>query len=402
LVTAVLSASRGALIGLVAVFVVAGVLAAGRYRRQVVAAAAVAIAGAFAVPFTRDRILGTSPLSAHTISGRDLLWRETLALFGHHPLLGTGPSGFAVAVVGEHDLTWQREIGPAFPPDSPHNWLLQSLDAGGPLLLAITLALVALVLQRLWRAREDAWTAGTLIGLVGYGVTLLFHLTSPGTTIAAATFAGAALAAPAGEAALRWWDRASVVVAGVLVVVFTSAAVSELVLRHASEQVADGRLATAEHEFDVVRGLRVWDVDLPAVIAHEFVSVSAGGDAGFGTAARSYAQRWLDRTGPIAQDESVREDRALVLEGAGRYADALTVVDGILAGDPDNPLLLLRQGVLYGELHRYPDAERALRRAASISPSSPEPWSDLATLYGLEGKPAQQAAAQRRAQQLTG
>jgi hypothetical protein len=396
--TVVLSASRGALIGLAVVLVVVGLVGAKRW--YVMGAAAVAAALTLAVPFTRERVLGTTPLAGHTISGRNLLWHETLSLIGAHPALGVGPSQYGVAIVGEHDRKWYTTVGPAFPPDSPHNWILQALDAGGPLLLVVLLALVVLLVRSCWPGLRDgdAWVAGAVAGLAGYGTALLFHLTSPGTTLPALVLAGSLLAVPVSSRRRRWAAPVLTGVAALLALAFLLASIGEIVLRRATVDVAHGKLASADAAFDAVHALRPWDVDLAAQATHEYAVSAGNGNA----AAIGLGQGWLHSAGLVTADEQVVEDRALLLEAAGKYTQARAVLLRQLDVDHGNPLLILRVGVLDAELSDSAAAERNFLRAARISPQSPEPWQDLATLYRQLGESGKAAAAQRRARQLTG
>lgn len=429
-VTVVLSASRGALAGLVVALAVLGLLALRRTRAAVAGTAVVAAALTLAVPFTRDRVLGTSPLAGHTISGRDLLWRETLRLVADHPLLGVGPSQFENAIVAEHDFAWESQVGPAFPPDSPHNWMLQLLDAGGPALLAVALCLGFLMIRAALGARRDTggrdtggrdtggWPAATLAGLAGYATALLFHLSSPGTSIPALVLAGSLLAVaapssvatargvtpargrtnrePAPSGVSRFLAPAVTGLASLLAVVFASASVAEILLRQATVSVAHGALDRADSQFALARALRPWDVDLPAEAVGEFAVAANSGDA----TAIAFGQKWLRRSGSVADDEQVIEDDATLLEAAGQYRAALAVLTKQRGLDPDNPLLLLRCGVLQAELHDAAAAEADFRRAAVISPTSPEPWQDLATLYAQEGNTTQADQARAAAKRL--
>lgn len=398
--TVVLSASRGALIGLVVVLVVLAIVSVRRARWFVAGAAGAAAVLTLIVPFTRERVLGTTPLAGHTITGRNLLWRETLSLIGKHPVLGVGPSQYEVAIVDQHDRKWQSTVGPAFPPDSPHNWILQTLDSGGPLLLVLLLVLIVLLVRGRWTQLRDnePWTVGSIAGLGGYGAALLFHLTSPGTTIPALVLAGAALAVPLTQARTRWLPYANACLAGVLALAFLLAGVGEIVLRHATIDVARGNVSAADSGFDAVRALRPWDVDLPAAVTHEYaVSASAGN-----TAAIALGDRWLRRVHAVAQDEQVVEDHALLEEAAKHYSAARAILTGQLVRDPYNPLLVLRLGVVEAELSNYPAAERNFVRASRISSDSPEPWQDLATLYTQLGETSKAKSAQLQAHRRGG
>src|SRR5690606_21216650 len=96
-------------------------------------------------------------------------------------------------------------VDPGTTLDSPHNWVLQALSAGGlPLaLLAVGLAVAAAIVGfSRWRsavafAKPDArevHLAGSGVALLALGVALLTHFTSPGTTLLAAVLLGSLLA----------------------------------------------------------------------------------------------------------------------------------------------------------------------------------------------------------------
>ena len=398
--TVVMSASRGALLGLVVVLVVLGIVSTRRIRLAVIGAVAAVAVLALAIPFTRARVLDASPFAAQTVSGRQQLWSQTLSLIAHRPVLGIGPSQFQVAVVAEHDRRWETTVGPANPPESPHDWVLQALSAGGVVLLIVLLALIVVLVRRSWPAlrAHDSWVEATTAGVAGYAVALLFHLTAPGTTIPAALLAGSLLAVPVAQAGRSRLAPLVSGVAALLVVVFTCASIAEIVLRQATVDVLGGDLAAADHDFGSARVLRPWDVDLPAQALHEFAVVAQSG----GRAAVPYGRTWWARTGPVRADEQVVQDHAAVLEAAGDYPAALAVIGRQLLIDRYNPLLILRRGVLYAELHEYGDAERDFRTAASIAPGSPQPWQDLAVLFEQTHQPARAAAARAAAKRRGG
>jgi O-antigen ligase len=401
----VLSESRGALAGLIVAALVVGWFAGDRRVRLTLAAVVVAAVGlAFAVPSSRDRLLGQSPLSAHTAHGRSLLWSESLSLVGDHPLLGVGPSRFEVAIQPEHDVRWQRDVGPQDPPDSPHNWLLQAASAGGVLLLALALALAGGVLflgRRAVRARSDgnALALGALAGVTGYGVALLAHFTSPGPTGLAALLAGALVAVPRQpEAVARRPLRVVAVAAyGVLALVFVFAGVAEIWLRAAILDTARGDYAAADRGFSVVEHLRPWDADVSLVAAHAFAQ-----QALLDAEALPVASVWTgDATVHLGDDPQLLVDKASVAEARGDFPSAVALLSAVLGVDPADPVVLLRRGVVHAEAEDYPAAERDLRRAAEISPRSPDPWTDLAVVYDLQGRAADAARAREQARQLS-
>lgn len=399
-VTVVLSQSRAALAALVVVAAVIAVVIGGRRQPLVVAVAALAaVAVAFAIPASRDRLLERSPLAAHTAHGRVLLWQESLALLGNHPVLGVGPSGFEVAVQREHDAQWQRDVGPANPPDSPHNWLLQAGAAGGVPLLLLAIAMsVAVVVhaRRRMRAGDDSGLAvGAFAGLVGYAVALLAHFTAPGETTYAAVLAGALVATPVGATAVGWRDRVASAAMALIALLFVFAAVAEIVLRSAFVSAEHGDLQTADRRFHAAQTLRPWDVDIPLVAAHAFAQLSLDN----ADAARLAAD-WI-ADAPATGDPQLLVDEAAVQEAAGQLARADQLLTAALAADHDDPSILLRRGVVRAEAKNYAGAEGDLLHAASLSPTSPDPWRDLAVVYREQGRKPDAARATAHAQRLS-
>lgn len=423
--TVVLSASRGALLAVVPLAIVLavaialgrpGAVASGRKVVLGIGVTLLAVAGAaFALPLTRTRILAESPLAADTASGRLLLWRESLRLVGAHAGLGVGPSGFLDAIGVDHSRTWQVRFGAAYPPDSPHNWLLQAASAGGIVLAVLAVAFGVLVLVRGWRAvpaqpsaGERGAFAGLLAGLVGYGTALLFHLTSPGTTPLAAFCAGALVAVPAagrvradggvGAVVDRWRHLVVAVVMGGLTVLLVAAACSEIPLKAAIGEISSGRLAAAQHDFQLAHDLRPWDDEIAATAGHAFVvaaqadaaaagvgpgsgEVGAAG-AGAGTSAahgelvasrRSarLAQLWVT-TELDAYPDSIQslEDQAALDQLAGRVAAAASLLQRAAHLDPLDPQILLGQGLVAEQARAFGKAERFLTEAGQIDPSS--------------------------------
>jgi O-antigen ligase len=410
--TVILSASRSALIALLVELVVWAVIAGSRRIRAGVLVVAVAITGiAFAVPATRDRITGSSQLAHHTVTGRELLWRETLHLDAHHLLLGVGPSNYRTAITAEHDREWQQRVGPDNPPDSPHDVFLQVLSDGGIPGLLAALAVVLLMLgpgvramrRSLPEPEQMALGSGVLIAVVGYGGTLAVGITSPGPTALAAFLAGLLAAEPATvdeRAARKARDVTVAAVAMGLTVVFVLAGIAEVALRSAILDVGDRDIAGADHQFHVARALRAWDLDLPDVAAHAFLTEAIATDT---QSSAVTGQEWLTRVpGALRDDEQVRLDTAQADELFGRLPQARTLLSAVLIDDPDNPAVLLRRGIVEAEQHDDPAAIRDFRQVSEIDVHSPEPWQDLAVVYDHEHRPRAAAAARARARQRGG
>jgi hypothetical protein len=402
----VLSASRGALAAMVIEFLLLGFVLRGRRAVAAGLAAVVALAGlSFVVPATRDRVLGTSPLARHTVSGRELLWRETLSLDASHLALGVGPSNYKSAIVAKHNREWQSKVGPQDPPDSPHSLPLQALSDGGlPLLLLFAVLCGQMVVvggRRAWRGRAEAvpLEAGAMIGLVGYGIASLVGLTSPGPTLLASAFLGIVMSERPQERRTSIATRAIGAVCFALGLVFLMAEIAEIPLRHAIVHVSRGEVASADHDFAVAHVLRPWDLDLPDVAAHALVTygIATGDGAAVGRAAV-----WLDKVpSELREDEQVMLDRASLDEALGNYIAAERGLTAVLGRDRDNPAVLLQRGIVEAEGGSSASAERDFRAAANVVPDDPGPWADLAVLYQQEGRSSDAAVAKARAEALS-
>jgi O-antigen ligase len=344
------SGSRGALAGAVVLVIVLVALTPARAARVVLlVGGAILVIGVLALPATRSRVLTTTHLSQQTVTGRRLLWGETLDLLGDHPLLGVGPSGYVDTIPAYHSRRYEREIGPANPPDSPHDWLLQAVLAGGPALALIALALAGLVLVRGRRAieaepsaAEAAAIGGLLAGLAGYAVALLFYFTSPGTTPLAALFAGALIAQPPRS----WWAPARAFGAAgyaLLTLVLVVAAFAEIPLRSALDEAAAANLRAADHDFHVARDLRLWDAGVAQTATHAYAALAGEHVTGAAAFGLPWAARELR-----AYPDSIQglEDAATLDAAAGRPAAAAALLRKARRLEPHNPDLNLANAQL--------------------------------------------------------
>jgi O-antigen ligase len=338
--TLVCSGSRGALAGALVVVAGLALLTPSRSARIALAAGvACMLVATFAVSGTRTRVLGTDRLASHTVSGRTLLWGETASLLSRRPVLGVGPNGYRDTIPAYHSAHYERVVGPANPPDSPHNWLLQAAVDGGVVLLALALGLVVLTFRRGWTALasqpsagERAAIGGVLAGLAGYGTALLFHFTSPGTTPLAAVFGGALLAGPADAAAATDWAgrtwrrvrsgarRAAVTAFAVIALVMAAGAAAEIALRSAIVDASSGRLSAAESRFRLARDLRPWDDEIDATAGHAFATLAGAGDS----AAIGPAEHWVSKEVSAYPDSvQAKEDQAILDLAQRRFAAAV-------------------------------------------------------------------------------
>jgi hypothetical protein len=338
------SGSRGALVGAIVLALVLAALAPSRGSRLAIAAGCAILAlGVLALPTTRSRVLSRTELSRQTVTGRTLLWRETLDLVGDHPLLGVGPSGYVDAIPVDHDRRYEQEVGPANPPDNPEDWLLQAAAAGGPGLALLAVILAGFVLWRgaqsvaeQRRSAERAALGGMLAGLAGYSAALLFHFTSAGTTPLAALFAGALIVAPPRAPASAYARLRGLVIAAyvVLTLVLAAGAVAEVPLRSALLQAAAGNLAAADRDFHTARDLRPWDAGIAQTATHAFAVLALHYEAGASRFGLPWARKEL-----AAYPDSIQglEDAAALESAAGRPGAAGSLLRKARRLEPYNP-----------------------------------------------------------------
>ncbi|MFC5930972.1 O-antigen ligase family protein [Cryobacterium melibiosiphilum] len=411
--TVVLSASRAGLLAagvtvvvLLVLEIVRGDRVAARRTAVIGASAAVLLAaGTLLVPFTRNRVLGASPLAAQSFEGRFDFWRDSLALLAAHPF-GLGPSGFLNEYSGVSTATDSSTL------DSPHNWLFQVALAGGVPLVMLVLGIVIAGVWggvRGWRraclaaahltaanltatdaARPDL-QAAALAGLAGFGVALLTHFTAPSTTIVAAALAGVLLAAgPTGGARARLATAANAGLArGTRTAALTAWTVAllmamsaEVPLNAGVTAAARGQIAAADAAFDHARSLRPWDTDLESIAAQSFAAASdaasaaastagpatpegaaaAAGAADAGQLAVEWAQRSrADLPGTVATERALAVGQLAVGDSAGA-ARTLAVLVRLAPGDPaiavQNAIVLYTVGDISGTAA---EVQRALR-----------------------------------------
>jgi hypothetical protein len=375
------SLSRGAYIGAaITVAILLPLLPGHRQRVALLVCSAIAAVAVFTLPTSRARVTGTSPLASETVSGRGLLWGETLHVIASEPLVGVGVGGFVDALPRHQTLRYEREIGPQTLPDSPENWLLQAAVDGGLPLLAISVALAAATIARGLRATlaepeqaDRAALAGMVAGVAGYGVALLFYFTSSGATPLAMLFAGALLAErlPTGAALTSRIKRTRVAAAvgfGVLTVVLVPAALAEIPLRSAILSSSRGAVATADANFRAARTLRPWDAAIDEDASHAFAELASSNVAGAATAGVPWASRSLSATPDSVQAIA---DAATIDLGTGRAVTAATLLDHALALDPlDGDLRIAAAGAAL-VLGRRDQAIALAEQARADNPADP-------------------------------
>jgi hypothetical protein len=436
LATVAVSASRAAFLGAVvvvlalAVFQVAGLVVAARHtagadaerhRRRIgrglliaVGTLVLLVGVALAVPLTRNRLLGLSPLSMTTVSDRVLMWQEALAILLGRPLTGVGPSGFVDAVPAFWGDAWYESVGADTVLDSPHNLLLQTALAGGlPLLLVLVVTglLVVVTGWRRWSAtvteiaasvavaepvRAESLRAlvlaGSVAGLLGTAAALLTTYTAPATALIACLLVGVVVAAPvrsrpapagagtAAGAAARSAARPARILRTVVVALWAAWLVlnagAELPLQRAEDAAAAGRIAAADEEYGLAQALRPWDADIASIAARELAAVAQrDGRGGEGDGADYDGSVYDGAAGPGATEPGTRpigpdplddETRLTAASMAARWAER--ALDRV----PDSvPTLKALAGALevLGEEERR---EAVLDRLARLAPNDPD------------------------------
>lgn len=370
--TVVLSGSRAALLAtFVALAVHAVVMLRDRTPRRVLMAAGGSFlalgALALALPQIRDR-LG----EGRTITGRLLLWKETLQVGGDRWWLG-GPSTFVDKVGRYRDQDWVREVGTSNPPDSPHSWPLQALVAGGVPLLLVAVTLAALVLVVGWRAvrREaDPLVLGLLAATVGYGIALLPNFTIAGSTCLAAFLVGCLVSEPAPRTEPRplVWAVAAAAAAGA--VVFAMGALAERALQDGIEDATGGDSVAADAAFERAEHLRPLDGDVAMLAAQTQAGLADNDVEGAAERAKHWAEKSLDRT-----PDTYASGLALaVAQVHDQDLDAaLRTLDPLVELYPTEPGARIQRGLARFGLGDVDGARSDLRRARALDPRNPVP-----------------------------
>jgi len=412
-VCVVTSGSRAALLGALVTAIVLAVVCVRRERRFVLIGSLAIMLATFALPGTRDRLTGASPLSRATVTGRLDVWRETWGLVASRPF-GVGPSGYVDAIPSAHTIAWFRTQPTDLILDSPHTLPLQLWAAGGPALVVVALIGLGMLarpvarrLTVLHRHPGSDLSAAALIGLPGYAVVLLTHFTGPTTTVAAATLLGAALplavtapspsgrlSRPAPVSHPTWpYVSGSALVATLL----TLGAVAEIPLRSGIDAVAGSDTTKADEAFTLAIRLRPWTADDISLIAlHAYAAAGRNGDRALG----AHGNTWVRRVGLLSSSPGALGDAGSVSELTGDLAAADQHFAAARALAPHDPALTLRHGVVAAERGDLVRAERLFLEVTRTVPESPDAWRNLAVLHGLTGDAVQQANAQARADEL--
>lgn len=418
--TTVLSGSRAALLGLIVaiiILVLGVVLGEGRIDRRTVTTAISAVVGAgllvLLVPGLRERLMTGS-----TITGRWLLWAQSLKMAADHPWSGVGPSGFVDVFPAYQNQQWAIQTGGDFPPDSPHLWLLQALLAGGIPLLLLALLLAASVLaaavHRI-RTADDQQRInliGPFAAMAGYGAGLLTGFSSPGTTPLAVFLCGGLIATTTRQAPLltgkfglvaeklRSGHLRFALGAGAIATGFAfalPATAAEWPMDAGAHLARDGDTAGAEHQFQSAYSLRPWDSDTALLAAQAFAGPAADGNPEAAARAVEWAKISLGGT-----PGSIEAGLALSIGymHTGNLQAAKSHLDTLITRAPYTTALYIQRGVTNFGLGNPQQSLTDLQTAATQSPSSPLPWSIMAGVYDRIGDPGKAAAARLKADQI--
>lgn len=404
LVSVATSASRGGLlaIAVVALGLTIVFVASSPKRGRDAAIAGGVVLGAFllmiAIPLTRSRLFGTSPLSQQTVVDRFYMWDDAWALIQTRPWWGVGPNGYADAITPFFGDEWfeRADVGAIL--DSPHNVILQAFAVGGipGLLLAAVIVGGALLLgirhvRRSSGAGRDVLVGG-LLAVVGAGTALLTHVTSPVTMVPLAVCVGILVALAPREPevhAVRWIGGVLAAAGAVMVVICM---IADAALLDARIAARTGDLDRALGSFATAHALRPWDVDIALTAASSLGGAAVDGIAGAIDPAAEWAQRAVGALPNSARAQyvagmtsSVRGDTARALEHLERAAEL----------SPADPRIQHELGVAHFVSGDAAAARPALERAVELAPYSKASWIALRDVCSALGddKCAQDATA---------
>jgi len=389
-----LSASRGVLVGLVVSVAVMLLLRrrdATSPRWQAIAGAGlILLLGSLLIPQTAARITGTSPFAESTISGRVLLWKESVRLWLSRPVTGTGPSRFVDEINPFHTLQWAAAVGPYAPPDSPHNVALQVLCATGLLGVAALVAIAVMAARDAMSARAPQLIPATALA-AGLVATYLTSFTDPVTTTLGALVVGGAIATRH-DRPVPTWVRA--VSSGSVAAVTLWLGITLVVA-----EVQYSRVLTASAPETAARAAlsaRPWDPDVTRRVAYTVTKLAESSQADTRYVLGPLQHACESLPGSVECQLTLSTARDV----AGDHAQALAAAESVLTIDPTNVDAHLARGIALAGLTRYDDAEEAFLEASRLRPSAAEPWIDLAHLYTLMGRTADSQAAKAKADAL--
>lgn len=359
-------------------------------------------------PAARDRLFFSG-----TVTGRTDLWAATWGLVRDNWLLGVGPGNFVDALPRYQGEAFAARVGTDFPADSPHLIPLQWLADGGVPLLLANLALCGAVLwtgtrniRRSGDKHEALFLVGAMAAACSFGLVLLTHFPSPGTTVIAGLSAGATAAvvrSPAESkasgrmpaAALQTVPRslpqmtraAFYVTAAGLIVLFVFAAAASIAESHmkaGDSAVRAGQLATASSQFEIAQSLRPWDADVALLAGQDFAGRAAAGDPESGRFATEWSARSL-RLNPGSVESLTSLAVGQLATGDIQAArDTLAKAREVA---PVNSQVWLQSGLAAYADGDLSEAEKSLERAVALTPDPAQLQPILTAIRQQAGQP---------------
>ncbi|KKW32302.1 MAG: hypothetical protein UY76_C0033G0006, partial [Candidatus Uhrbacteria bacterium GW2011_GWA2_52_8d] len=181
LVVILQTGTRGALLGLIAGFIVWAILwlwsgkktmkqkASSAWKLSAIALATLLSLWIMSPSSVFERLTSTDDENIHL---RLIYWDMAVDGWLDHPVLGVGPGNFYV--VADPRFTSDLYAYTNVWPDKPHNTLLEYLATSGLLGGLAWLTLLGLLVRRTWRQRQHPASFALLAGLVAYTVQGLF------------------------------------------------------------------------------------------------------------------------------------------------------------------------------------------------------------------------------------
>ncbi|MHA7170245.1 O-antigen ligase family protein [Arthrobacter bambusae] len=356
-------------------------------------------------PGVRERIFTTG-----TVTGRLDLWTATWSLIREHWLWGVGPGHYVDALPAHQTPGFAARVGTDYPADSPHLILLQWWTDGGLLLVAANLALCTAVvwvgirnIKRATNLDDRLFLIGAMTAVAAFGAVLFTHFPSPGTTTLVGLLAGAVACrqantsakktAPPRDLTRRPLVTAAVVVSVLVLAAAIAASAAEVLLKRATDAVADGKLTDAGKLFDTAQALRPWDKDVALLAGQSFAGRAVAGDPQSGALAAEWSTRALG-----SNPNSVESLTSLAVGqlATGRVDAAQKTLDTARRLAPVNSQILLQSGIAEYAAGRPKDAISYVEKAASLTPDPEKENAVLAALYEQTGN--SQRAQELRAQ----
>lgn len=394
-VSVVTSASRGGLLALLVVLVWLTVLAVfgerllGLRFGVVMGVWAAVLLTVLALPMTRTRLLGQSPLSVETLSDRWLMWGTTWNLVLERPLLGYGPSGFMDAMTGAVGPDWYLRAEPGNILDSPHNLVMQVVGSTGLLGGAVGLACLGVVMvvsTRSLRHAEGAqldFLLAAVPALAAGSIGFLTHVSSPNITLMMAVCVGVLCVQPESVTA-QWQTGVRRTAAAALALFMVLSTVAEAMLYNGHRLAAQGAGESAQAAFESASLLRPWDIDIAVEASESLGRAARDGVPNALESATEWSESALESLPGSAR---VKENAGMLALVAGDTSSAQTQLSAAAKLAPADPRIrheLARVMVMLGALEAARDHLLVAREAAPESQSTRELLNEVCRGLGEE------------------